>query len=119
MRSGVHGRLRAGLLDVLRRPLVDDLLQEVAREHNPLTGSTLNANPYHSQKGHGKWNAATPHSSKSQERYRWCAVGQAIPESAHDPQDAGLLEIHGRRAGCGVEITGRKVARPMGSWLDS
>ena len=74
---------------MLRRPLVDDLLQEVAREHNPLTGSTLNANPYHSQKGHGKWNAATPHSSKSQERYRWCAVGQAIPESGHGPQDPG------------------------------
>ena len=61
----------------------------------------------------------TPHSSKSQERYRWCAVGQAILESAHDPQDAGQLEIHGRRAGCGEEITRRKAARPMGSRLDS
>ena len=31
-RSGVHRGLRADLLDVLRRPLVDDLLPEVGRE---------------------------------------------------------------------------------------
>ena len=31
-RSGVHRGLRADLLDVLRRPLVDELLQEVGRE---------------------------------------------------------------------------------------
>ena len=31
-RSGVHRGVRADLLDVLRRPLVDDLLPEVGRE---------------------------------------------------------------------------------------
>ena len=75
---------------MLRRPLVDDLLQEVGYKRNLLAGSTLTAILYHSQQGHGKPKAGTPHSSKSQERYRWCAVGQAVPESGRGPQSACL-----------------------------
>ena len=80
---------------MLRRPLVDDLLQEVGCERNLLAGSTLNAILYHSQKGHGKWKAHTFHSPKNQERHRWCAVGQAVPESGHGPQAAGWLKSMG------------------------
>ena len=84
---------------MLRRPLVDDLLQEVGCERNLLAGLTLNAdtNPY--QKGHRKWKAATPQPSKSQERYRWGAVGHAVLESRHGPQMPVKIEIHGRRTG--------------------
>ena len=41
-RSGVHRGLRADLLDVLRRPLVDDLLLEVGREAFGLNCGSLN-----------------------------------------------------------------------------
>ena len=71
---------------MLRRPLVDDLLQEVGCERNALTGSTLTAKVRKSQEGHGKWKAETFQSLKSQERYRWGAVGQAVSEPGHGPQ---------------------------------
>jgi len=42
-RSGVERGVRADVLDVLRRPLVDDLLQEVRRERLPSIGGRSNA----------------------------------------------------------------------------